>query len=247
MKKLINSIKIEISKNPKFIAAVQKYLNENSCAEFISNLINNILKDYTVYLWGGAVRDPIVKMEHGLDKMTKDFDFLVDDSRRKINFESLLKGMGKIFYTRFGAPRLKLDNGFTVDIVPFSNAPILEKYREYPISLETMLRNCDITTSAIAYGFKDRTIHSARALEGIRKKELDILYPDQEERVLMPRIVIQADKLKFKIGSKAIKFIRENYSLKLDKDIKDYLKHKNLEHLFGFVIKNLRKIKAQRS
>jgi hypothetical protein len=233
--------------NPELVTPVSENLAGSRYQSYVHKIVNEILGEYPSYLWGGAVRDPLVKAKYGRNGETKDFDILVDDLQGRIDFRKLLKGLNDIFYTRFGSPKWRPENGLEIDIAPFSNATKLRNGEQLPISLDTALQSCDFTTSAIAYGLQDRTVYSCGAIEGIDKQEMDVLYPNGDEaHILMSRTIILAERLGFQVGSSAIRFIAEGYSQDLDIHIKRYLEYKGLEAKFEHVVEELRNIQANR-
>ena len=234
--------------NPELVNPVSKNLAGSKYNSYVNSVINGVLGGYPSYLWGGAVRDPIVRAIYGYGQNdeTRDFDILVDDSQGGIDLRKLLQGLGDIFYTRLGSPKWRPEDGLEIDIVPFSNATILRNGEQLPISLDTALQSCEFTTSAIAYGLQDRTVYSCGALEGIDKQEIDLLYPDGEEpHILMCKVVLQTARLGFKRGPKATRLIEEGYSPDLDTRIKRYMEYKGLEAKFEYVVGELMEIKAR--
>lgn len=231
--------------DPELVNPIRENLAGNRYQSYINRIIDDILREYTTYLWGGAVRDPIVKAKYGRNGETKDFDILVDDSQGRIDFKRLLRGLTDVFYNRFGSPKWRPENGLEIDISSFSNATRLRNCEGLPVSLDTALQSCDFTTSAIAYSLGDKIVYSCGAIEGIEKQEIDVLYPKGDEaHILMCRIVLHAEKLGFTKGQLATRLIAEGYSCELDSHIKGYMKYKGLETKFEHVVEELRRIKA---
>ncbi len=232
--------------SPEVVNPVSENLAGSKYNSYVNHVVNEVLGEYPSYLWGGAVRDPIVRAKYGRNGETKDFDILVDDSQGRIDFRNLLKRLGDMFYTRFGSPKWRPGNGLEIDIVPFSNTSRLRNGEQLPISLDTALQGCEFTTSAIAYGLRDKAVYSYGALEGIDKQEIDLLYSEGEEaHILMCRVVLQAERLGFERGPKATGLIVERYSPDLDNHIRRYMEYKGLEANFEHVVEKLRKIKAR--
>jgi tRNA nucleotidyltransferase/poly(A) polymerase len=234
---------IEFIKDIRLSTAIRNNLENSRFFPVVNGVISENLSDYEVYLLGGAVRDPIIAELHGIKNETRDFDLLVDDTNGRINFKKLLRNFNNIYYSRFGAPKLKPVNGLEIDIVSFSNASRLLKSEDNSISLDTSLQSCELTTSALAYKLSDGTIYSYQAFESIMKKEIELLYFEEEEEcILMCRLVLHSEKLGFAIGEKATRLIVEGYSHKLDPHIKRYLEYKEISHRFSFVIDKLKSI-----
>jgi tRNA nucleotidyltransferase/poly(A) polymerase len=238
------SMKVEISRYQGFVDAIKRNLEESPYHEYVAKVLE-ILYGKTVYLWGGAVRDPIVRELYGLDFETRDFDLTVDDSEERINLRGLLKGLRGIHFSRFGTPKWKPKKGLEIDVGPFSAGTIFKR-ENLPINLETTLISVDVTTSAIAYGLADETIYSVKALDDMRKKEVNVLNPYGEDpSALMSRLVLHSDHLSFEIGEEGKAYISEKYSPVLDDDIRRFLEYKGVKELFPFVVKRLRLIQEE--
>lgn len=236
---------MKILKDERFSGAIQQNLEESPFFEYVQRVIN-ALKDKKVYFWGGAVRDPIVKVLYGLDYETRDFDLTIDDSEKDIDFRKIFNGFEGVYYSRHGTPKWKPINSLEIDIGPFSAATIYRRQPKLPKNLETALISVDITTSAIAYDLENKIIYSVEALEGIQRKEVDILYEYGEEpAVIMCRLILHGNKLNFGIGQKGRKFIAERYSSNQDGNVKRYLEYKKLEGLSSFVIGRLKRIQQE--
>jgi tRNA nucleotidyltransferase/poly(A) polymerase len=197
-------LKIEINTDQRLTEAVKRTTDEHQYAEEVYKIIKK-LDGINSFLCGGSVRDPIVKVMYGTENRINDFDFLVDDSKEKIDFKKLFPECKT--YTRFGSPKLKPFQDLTIDIFPFSNATTLKKIKA-SVSLETFLKSVHITTSAIAYNLKENKIYSCEGLEDIRKKQVDILYSQGETKpALMATLILHSEKLDFRLGQKAKDFI----------------------------------------
>jgi hypothetical protein len=232
--------------NPELVNPVSENLARSRYHSYVMRVVNEILREYPSYIWGGAVRDPIIRAKYGRNGETKDFDILVDDSQGRIDFRKLLVGLQDVFYTRFGSPKWRPENGLEIDIAPFSNATRLRNGERLPVSLDTALKSCDFTTNAIAYHFGEGSVYSYGAIEGIDKQEIDVLYPKGEEaHILMCRAVLLGERLGFKKGPVATKLIVEGYSPNLDAHIKRYLEYKKVKAKFEHVVEELRRIKDQ--
>jgi tRNA nucleotidyltransferase/poly(A) polymerase len=237
-------MKVKISRDQRFIDAIQRNLEESPYCKYVERVLE-ILDGKVVYLWGGAVRDPIVRELYGLNFETRDFDLTVDDSKEKVDLWRLFKGLKGMYSSRFGTPKWRPIKGLEIDIGPFSAATILKR-KTLPINLETILISVDVTTSAIAYGLKDKTIYSVKALEDIKKKEVNVLHPyGDDPSALMCRLVLQADHLGFKIGEKGRSHIAERYSPDLDGRIRRFLEYKGVKRRFPFIVRRLRHIQEE--
>jgi hypothetical protein len=231
--------------NSELVEAIENNLKESRFCEYVNRTLERIMQYHDTYFWGGVVRDPIVKSIYGNGNMPepRDFDILVDDSQGKIDFRKLLEGFGDIYQTRFNSSKLRPLDGLEIDVVPFSNSARLLNGEKLPICLETVLTGCEFTSSAVAYGLKDKTIYSNGAMESILAKEIELLYAYEAPYILMSRLVLHLRRLNFKIGENARKMIVEKYSPDLDKPILEYLEYKKIQDEFHFVIGRLREIK----
>lgn len=229
----------------RFSMAIQQNLEGSPFYKYVQRVID-ALKSEKVYFWGGAVRDPIINVLHGLDHEIRDFDLTVDDSEKSINFKKIFDGFEGMYYSRHGTPKWKPINGVEIDIGPFSAATVLRKNPELQVNMETILSSVDITTSAIAYDLEKKAVYSVEALEGIQKKEVNVLYEHGEEpAVIMCRLVLHGNKLGFEIGQRGKKFIAERYSPSQDAIIKRYLEYKKLEGLSPLVTGKLKRIQQK--
>jgi hypothetical protein len=104
------STKVEISRYSGFIDAIQRNLKESPYHDYVARVLE-ILCDKTVYLWGGAVRDPIARELYSLDFEIRDFDLTVDGSEERIDLRGLLNDLKGVHYSRFGTPKWKPKKG----------------------------------------------------------------------------------------------------------------------------------------
>jgi len=230
--------------DPQLINSIEKDLRESEYWIYLEKIINDIFKEYHCYVWGGAVRDSIVGLNYNKNLPIKDLDILIDDSKKCVDFKESLQGLEGIFYTRFGSPKWKPIKGIEIDIVTFSNATMMRNKKNLSASLDVVLQSCDFTTSAIIYDPKEKVVHSCGAIEGIDKQEVDILYSEGDEMyVLLCRAILQAERLEFQKGPRAMQPIKEKYSSDMDDHIKKYMEYKGLEKKFDYVIQELKKIK----
>lgn len=67
----------------------------------------------------------------------------------------------------------------------------------------------------------------------------------EEPNVIMCRLVLHGNKLRFNIGQKGINFIARRYSPKQDSYIRQYLEYKMLGASSSFVIETLERIQQE--
>lgn len=227
--------------------AIMENMTESPFFEYVERVLD-VLKGHKVYLWGGAVRDPIVKELYTLNYETRDFDINVDDSKHELDFRRLFYGFEGMFYSRHGTPKWKPINGLEIDVGPFSAATVYKRQPLLPIDLETSLASVDISTSAIAYDLGTGTVYSEQAWEGIERKEVDVLHQYGEEpSVIMCRLVLHGHKLSFDVGQMGRKFVADNYSPAHDGYIRRYLAYKGKEGLSHLVFERLKHIQEEDS
>jgi hypothetical protein len=230
----------------ELLQAVQAHLQKDAHSPYVNELLGKELKGYDVYLWGGAVRDPLVNQLYNKDIHTTDFDLLVDDSKKEFPLSRLMAGLEGMVINSFGSPKWKPKPDIEIDIVPFSNAMMIRNKETEENSIGTMLKSCEFNTGAIAYLLNNPAIYSYGAIEAIRKKEVEIGYiKGASIAMLMSRLVLQPEKLGFTIGEKARKFIAERYSRALDQRIKAYLDYKQLGENYEHVVKSLRELQKK--
>jgi len=194
---------------------------------------------------GGIVRNLIINLKYGKSIITNDIDILVDDSEQPIDLKEVFSNEKNIIINNAGIVKLKYPHGFDIDISKFSDTNSLRKGEKHTVSLKTCLKLGDFNTSAIAYDLDSETIYSYGAIEGIYKKEVELLEKaDDKDYIIMTRLIWHSNKLGFKLGPRAIKFIKENYSLKKDKEIIKYIKRREISNNPNYIIAKLREIKT---
>lgn len=185
--------------------------------------IKELLEGFDLYLYGGAVRDSILRRGP-----TKDFDFLVNDNGRTEEFNERCRNLDELKFSRYGCPKWS-PNGLEFDLVAFSNA-IWDKSYEGEITVDKVLSRCDLTTSAIAFDLENEIIHDCGALESYEGAEVELLYPGGKPPRQLARIVLHANRLGFGIGAKARAYIKEHYPTTPYEEIKEYLSYKGWDN-----------------
>jgi len=197
--------------------------------------INKIFLESDINIMGGFVRDSILEVLYGYNFPINDLDILITDK----NFVEKTNYFEKKHFSKLGGLKFKYNN-FSIDLFGINQIYFLNENPFLAKNLENVLKGVDISTSAIAYNIGKGEIYDESAMEGIYKKEVNILNPEVvDSGTTITRLIIHADKMNFKIGEIGIKYIKENYSSKAEKEIKDYLKYKEITHLFPLVKKTL--------
>ncbi len=244
----LHPINIEEIREPRYINAIETYLKNDQHDKYVKQLFQTLDNhEIKYYIYGGAIRNPITEQIHNRHIPTSDIDILIDDSEKDINIEELLRYLdGKIYTTSLGSPRWKPEDKLQIDIVKLSNATKLKHNPNLPTSLETTLKSCDFTPSAIAYDPEEKAIYSNGAIEAIEKQEFELLYTkDLQPETLMCNLILKSEKTGFNIGPKAKTLIIEEYNPDLDQKIKDYMTHKGTEDKTDHVIDRLQIIQKQ--
>lgn len=227
---------------------MKKFNNLNFKKEVFNTLNNHpnevwgVLKkigEKGTYLIGGAVRDSIVNKLYNKRIKIADYDFFCKNKTSN-KLKKLFSQEKNISYSRFGSPKL-IFNDFEIDLIPYDNTIAEFKYGRKP-NLKNILLSSDITTSSIAYSFEKGNFITERGMEGILKKEIDIMNPNSLVADLS-RLLLHSNKLNFSLVDNALIFISKNYNPILDEDIINYLNYKHKEDKIDFVLGELKKIK----
>jgi len=191
-----------------------------------------------IYVMGGFVRDSILQVLYGYNFPINDLDILIDNSK----FVEIAKKYSKENFSRFGGLKFKYP-GFSMDVFGMNNIFFLKDKPELEKILDNVLNGCDLSTSALGYNLSSRKIYSVGAIEDIYKKEINVNnHSYMKAGPTISRLILHADKMGFKIGETGIDYIKENYSSKLDNDILEFLKYKEVSHLFSLIKENINKI-----
>jgi hypothetical protein len=231
---------------PVFADAVRKNL-ENSLFYPSLRLVISRFEDFPIFLWGGAVREPILRQIYPDFKVFEmsDFDLMVDDSDKKVAFNNHLKDIKSISVNRYGHPKWKIKKYLEVDIGLFSDSNKLRKGEDVEVCIETVIEGADLNTSAIAYDIRNHVIYSYGAIEAYRKKEVDINYPEgNDPYAQMPRVILHAHNLDFNLGKDAVDLIKKKYTPDSKEQIRKKLIYWGKQGKYDFVISRLDAIKA---
>ncbi|MFH1396619.1 MAG: hypothetical protein ABIG93_04430, partial [archaeon] len=238
-------MEVKTTQDERLVKAVQRELETNPHRDYLNHVFGEVLSGRKCYLWGGAVRDPIIKELYERNGCVKDFDILVDDSGEPIDFRTVFKGENNVFYNRFGTVKLRPTSDFEMDVSRFSNANLIRNggREKFPVSLETSLVSCDFNTSALAYDLGTGVIYEHGALDAMDREEIDLQdHAGDEPHIMMVRLVLHSDKLGFSIGPKGRTLISESYSPALDENIGRYLDYKSLSGKQERVLQRLNEI-----
>lgn len=229
---------MEVVNNPNFnenILFNLENLNKKPRKDLFK--IINLFSDEKIYILGGFVRDSILNVINGYNFPINDLDILVDDSYfrdKTFNFRGYFDQKS---ISRFGGMKLKYRNPlFSMDIFSMNNILFLNQNPNLEKNLENVLEGVDLTTSAFAYNLDNKEIYGhPLALKSIHNMDVDVLNKNSLISSTISRLITHSCKMKFKLGEKAIDYIKEKYNPELDKEIYSFLNYKGEEHLFPLV------------
>jgi len=191
-----------------------------------------------IYILGGFVRDSILRVLYNYNFPINDLDLLIDDTR----FDNLIRIFHKENISRFGGLKFKYP-GFSMDVFSMNNVFFLKDNPKLDKTLENVLRGCDLSTSALGYNLDTRIIYSVGAMEDIHERRINVInHPYMESAPTISRLILHSDKMGFKIEESGIDYVRKNYLPELDKEIMNFLKYKEVEHLFPLIKKNIESV-----
>jgi len=175
---------------------------------------------HSTYVLGGTARDIARTLIYGQHHPLNDLDLLVNCPTAEVL--ERLQQYAPLEKTSLGAPRIKCDEEFHIDIVPFS----LWNYANNPQHVMDIIHKCDITTSALGISLETGNMYGARAIESIRKKEIDIQFENSIFPVHLARLAQHARKLDYVIGEHTVDLIQKKYTPHLDEEILAYANKK---------------------
>ena len=242
---------LKVVENQEYVDAVK--LNLDKSPEEVKYVIEEKLKGFDCFFWGGAVREPIYHvMYDGTDWMTTDWDIIVDDytQSEELDLDRLFseerKDKEKCEHNRYDTIKWKPRTGVEIDISRFSNANMIRREETKERSLIVALASCDYNTGSIAYGLRDGQVYDGGAIEWLKMRTIDLHYADDYPHVIMARLVMHSNDMGFAIGSAGLSFIKHKYTDKtsevLDGRIAKYLRRKGKYNRFDEVNDRLKEI-----
>lgn len=237
-------IKILIKHNnnykfPFYLSIMEEIENQKFKKRIIKNLDSlskdpkkDFQKTYSLfdksYIIGGFVRDSILQVMYNYKFPINDLDILIKDK----NFNKKAEKFQKQSKSRFGSTKLKYPD-FDMDIIEFSHVYFLKDQKNK--NIENFLNGCDLSTSSFVYDIDKNKIYNKQAIDDIRKKEINILNKNTIKAPTICRLILHADKMKFKIGKSGKDYIKSNYSLELESAIRKFLEYKNIKHTYPLI------------
>lgn len=235
---------MKLINEPRFNMAILKNLekmDKKPKKDFLK--IKRLFPDKSLYILGGYVRDSILNVLNGYNFPINDLDILANDINFTKKIGNFGSSSGKKSLSRFGGMKLKYEGGFSIDVFSMNNITYLNENPNLKKNIENVLNGVDLSISAFAYNLEDNQIYSHDfAMEDMHNLEINVLNDDSLIPSTLSRLIIHSNKTKFKLGQKAISYIKQNYRPEIDKDIFNFLKYKENEFLFPLVKSELSSI-----
>jgi len=240
-------MRIRTVKNPGLITAVEQTISASPQGEYHAKLFQ-ALKDYDLYLYGGAIRDILSGIINRKKNKITDFDWLVDDNAKPYH-EQLLKSFPGMQKNRFGNLKWVPIEGVEMDLIPFSKTHIVmgKKGEEQKtgLTIDDILLASDFTPNSAAYDLRRKVIHNYQAIQAINSRIFELNQHKDYDHVILAKIILQSEKLGCEIGPRAQQFIARKYSPELNKQIREYLSYKKKVGRYNHVISRLRNVQQE--
>jgi hypothetical protein len=229
---------MDIITDPRIVNAVRAYVESSAWYTYVQQVLERT--DKPAYLWGGAVRDPLLKLLIGLEKEKGDVDMVLDISLEEA--EAITATLSPKTTNRFHTVKWLPEPELEIDISCFLNGNRV-RYEGVAPTLEHAVTGCDLRTSALAYNLRHPAVYSDGAVQAIQERTTGIHYERSEPLpILMTRVVLHAEYLQFAIDPATQRFIRQHYNPEQDIVIRNYLRYKRKESLYNLVIATLQSI-----
>ena len=206
----------------EYSQAVRSYLINHQHLEFLIQILEDPLcRNKRIFLFGGTVRDALIKYINNEDISSKDFDLMFDNSDEEMDFELLMLGKENLATNKFGYIKWSPMSSFELDLTPLLCVINETRFK----TLEERLNFLDLTTSSLAFDLTNNILYDISTVDGIKSKEVDINnnYLDAPVRALYHSL-----KLGFTLGPKAMQLFRDINPETLEQSIDKYLTRKNL-------------------
>ena len=183
-------------------------------AQHISQLKKVLHQD--IYLYGGFVRDVLVRHYQTSRIETCDLDILVDESQEKLLTPKFLN----MHLTSMGSPRWKPTSDICIDIVPFSRSTKILTGDNKEITIENAIESTHITTSAIAFDVRRGIVYDGGCRDAIHSRTVEILYEKGTDHSRLAVYLLgHSEKLGFNLGNHAKMFLHKNYSEQFEQQV----------------------------
>jgi len=117
-----------------------------------------------IWLIGGFLYKTLIKARHGTDVPNKDFDFIVERARGKLD----LPGGWTTRTNRFGNPELSSKDNL-VDLIPLDNLLYLRRKRMEP-SISNYLASVNFSVFALAFDMREERIIEGGGVSALEEK-----------------------------------------------------------------------------
>jgi len=117
-----------------------------------------------IWLIGGFLYKTLIKKMYGTDIPSKDFDFIIERARGKLDLPERWKSRKN----RFGNPELSSDDN-RVDFIPLDNLLYLRRKRMKP-SISNYLASVNFSVFALAFNLREEKIIDGGGVSALEKK-----------------------------------------------------------------------------
>jgi len=117
-----------------------------------------------IWLIGGFLYKTLIKKMYGTDVPSKDFDFIVERTREKLELPEGWKSRTN----RFGNPELSSEDNM-VDLIPLDNLLYLRKKNIEP-SIDNLLASVNFSVFALAFDLKEEKIIDGGGVSALEEK-----------------------------------------------------------------------------
>ena len=227
---------LERLKDKRIIDRIERERKNSPLNEYFE-LIAERLKGLHFQELGGSVRDAVISEWYGAPFSLRDFDLIVDDSKKSVDLFKLCEGLpGKIRKNFFGNVRWEVNN-YEMDITKYSS-------ENGGNTLENFISGADFNIGTIAYCREHEVILSLNCLEGIRNREISLIKPSEKRpEATLVRAYNFERRLGFKLNRNIMDYIQQTYTPSMDSKILEYLKYKKMpEEIFPLITRRLREL-----
>ena len=188
----------------------------------------------------------LVKQIHGQHVDSSDYDLLIDDTNKDIQWADIFAGRGEWRINTIKNVVWKPNPDLKIEMIPLSQINPNRKKRGKLSALDLILSTTDFTMNSLGYDLHHAVLCEEKALPSIENREIELLYADATPPArYMTRLVIYAQRLQFTIGIKAREFVQHSYTPTIDPEIQKYLEIRKTPEEFESIQRTLRAIASQ--
>ena len=151
-----------------------------------------------IWLIGGFLYKTLIKARHGTDIPSKDFDFIVERARGKLNLPEGWTARTN----RFGNPELSSKDNM-VDLIPLDNLLYLRKNKMEP-SISNYLASVNFSVFALAFDMREEKIIEGGGVSALEEKVVRVhnleaanISADMYNTLINEMLRIRAEELRF--------------------------------------------------